>query len=98
MRSVAKFEIWEAEYVYTHMWLPYLLFQSSDCHQMAQVAIRAAVKSLLVELQPFLCAFSVFLDFLLCHFGKEGSRPFDFREPLPGVFRLQPSPCYARET
>jgi len=38
------------------------------------------------------------MESLLCHFGKEDSRPFDFCEPMPGVFLLQPSPCYARET
>jgi hypothetical protein len=38
------------------------------------------------------------MDFLRCHFANEGSCPFDFREPLPGVYRMQPSPCYAQET
>jgi hypothetical protein len=98
MRSLAKIERWEAKYVYTHMRVAYLLFRTSHRHQLAQVAIRAAVGPVLVEVHPCLCASSMSLDFLWCHFGKEGSRPFDFREPLPGVFRSQPSPCYARET
>jgi hypothetical protein len=53
---------------------------------MAQVAIWAAVASVLVKVHPCLCASTVSLDFLRCHFGKEGSCPFDFREQLPGVF------------
>ena len=98
MRSLANVERWEAKYVYTHMRVAYLLFQTSHHHQLAQVVIRAAVAPVLVEVHHCLCAASVSLDFLRCHFGKEGSLPFEFRKPLPGVFRSQPSPCYAPET
>jgi hypothetical protein len=95
---MVKIEHWEAKYVYTHMRVAYLLFWTSHHHQMAQMAIRAVVAPGLVEVHPCLCASSVSLDFLRCHLGKEGSRPFDFREPLPGFFRSQPSPCNVRET
>jgi hypothetical protein len=98
MRSLAKIERWEAKYVYTHMRVAYLLCRTYHRHQLAQVAIRAAVVPILVEVHPCLCASSVSLDFLRCNFGNFGNHPFDVREPLPGVFRLQPSPCYARET
>jgi hypothetical protein len=80
------------------MRVAYLLFRTSHRHQLAQVAIRAVVAPVLVEVHPCHCASSVSLDFLRCHFGKEGRRPFDFREQLPGVFRSQPLPCYARKT
>jgi len=38
------------------------------------------------------------VDTFLCHFGKEGSHPFDFHQPLLGILLSQPSPCCARET
>jgi hypothetical protein len=65
---------------------------------MAQVAFRAEVAPLVVEAHLCLCASSVSVDFLVCHFAKEDSRLFDFRKPLPGVFQSQFSPCFARET
>ena len=63
MRSLAKIERWEAKYGYTHMRVAYLLFRTSHCLQMAQVAIRAAVAPVLVEVHPCLCASGVSLDF-----------------------------------
>jgi len=98
MRSLAKIELWDAEYAYIQMQVASLLFWSSHCHQMAQVAILAEVAPVLVEVHTCLGASSVVVDSLRCHFGKVGSHPFDFRKPLPGVFQLQPSHCYARET
>jgi hypothetical protein len=80
------------------MLVAYLLFWSSHHHQMAQVAIRAKVVAVMVEVHPCLSASNVSLDCVRCHYGKEGSPPFDFREPLPVVFQSQPSSCYARET
>jgi hypothetical protein len=98
MRSLAKIERLEVKYVYTHMRVAYLLFRTSHRHLLAQVAIRAAVAPILVVVHPWLSASNVFLDLLWCNFGKEGSHLYVFREPLPGVFRLRPSPCPARET
>jgi len=46
----------------------------------------------------FLRTSSVSAYSLLCHFGKECSRQFDFHEPLLSVFPSQPSPFYAQET
>jgi len=51
-----------------------------------------------VEVYLCLCASSMPADSLLCHFGKEGSHPFDFQELLPGDFQSLPSLCYAPET
>jgi len=63
MRSLAKIERWEAEYVYTYMRVAYVLFRSSLRHQMAQVAIRAEVAPVWVVVHPCLCASSVSVDF-----------------------------------
>jgi hypothetical protein len=38
------------------------------------------------------------VDVLLYHFGMEGSLPYDFCKPLPGVFPSQPSPSDAQES
>jgi hypothetical protein len=65
---------------------------------MAEVVFRAEVMSVVVEVHQSICASSVTVDDLRCHCGKEGSCPFDFREPLLGVFRLHTSPCNAWET
>jgi len=96
-----KIEPREAGNVDTHIRVAHLLFRSfelSHCHQVARVAFQASVVLVVVEVHQFLCASSESVDSLLCHFGKEGSRPFDFPEPLLGVFLSQPSPCYAQET
>jgi hypothetical protein len=53
---------------------------------------------MVVEVHPCLCASSLSVDALVCHFGQEGSRLFDFHEPWQGVFLSQPSPCYPQET
>ena len=89
------------EYVYTHIWVPHLLFQCIDfahCHQVAQVAFRAEVVLVMLEVHPCLCISSLMADSLLCHFGKEGSHLFDFHESLLGVFLSLPSTLYAQET
>ena len=75
MRSWAKIEHGEREYVYTHMRVAYLLFRTSHHHQLAQVAIRAAVAPVLVEVHPCLCASSVSGESSLSHFAKEDSSP-----------------------
>jgi hypothetical protein len=63
-----------------------------------EAAFRAEVPPVLVEVRWFLCASSVSTDSLLCHFGMEGSRLFDFYKPLPGVFLSQPSSFDDQET
>jgi len=96
-----KIECWDAENVYTHTCMVYLLFQNfhfSQCHLVAQMAFWVGVPLVLWEVCWFLCASSVSADSLLCHFGMEGSRPYDFYNPLPGVFLSQPSPFYAQKT
>ena len=62
------------------------------------MAFWAEVAPVVVEVHTCLCTSSVSANSLLCHFGKEGSHPFDFHELLPDVIVSQPSPCYARET
>ena len=91
-------EPWEAEYVYIHIRVAHLLFRSSRCNHMVQVAFRAEVMPIAVEVHPDLCTSSVSVDSLLCHVGKEGSCSCEFHEPLLGVFLSQSSTCYARET
>ena len=95
MRSLAKIEWWEAKYVYTVMRVAHHQFRSSHHHQMPQVAFQTDVGRIVVEVHPCHCTPSVSVDCLRCHFGKKGSHLFDYREPLPGVFRSQHSPCYA---
>jgi len=76
------------------------------CHQMAPVVFRVEVALVLVsavcvgpgEVCPCLCASSVSVNSLRCHFGKEGSRQFDCHKPSPGVILSQLSPFYAQET
>ena len=73
--------------------------------RMAQVAFWVEVAIVLVlavwvgleEVRPCHCASSVSVDSWRCHFGKEGSRQFDFHKPLPGVVVLQLSPFHAQE-
>jgi len=73
--------------------------------RMVQVAFQVEVASVLVsaiwvgleEVRLCHCASSVSVDSWRCHFGKEGSRQFDFDKPLPGVVRLQLSLFYAQE-
>jgi hypothetical protein len=43
-----------------------------------EALFRAEVLPVLVEVRRFLCATRVSVDSLLCHFGMEGSHPFDF--------------------
>jgi hypothetical protein len=52
----------------------------------AEMAFRAEVPPVLVEVRRFLCASSVSADSLLYYFGMEGSRPYDCYKPLQGVF------------
>jgi len=91
----------EEEYVYTHTWVAHLRFWNFEllhCHQPAQMAFRGEVVPILQEVHPFLCTSSESADYLVCHFGKEGSRQLDINKPLPGVFPSQPSPFDAQET
>jgi len=74
----SKIESLEAENVYTHTWMAYLLFHNfhvHQCHPVVQVAFwvemafRAEGPPVLVEVRQFLCASGVSVDSLLRHFG-----------------------------
>jgi hypothetical protein len=70
----------EAEYVYTHIPVAHLLFRNlefSHCHEVAKVAYRLTVAPVVVEVDPCVCSSSESAVPLQCHFGNEGSRPFD---------------------
>jgi hypothetical protein len=73
-------------------YLLFHLFRFRQRHLVAQVAFRAEVPPVLEEVLRFLCTSSGSPDSLVYHFGMEGSRPYDFCKPLPGVFPSQPSP------
>ena len=103
-----KIERREGEIVYIHIpWadLGFWNFGRNFCHRMALVAFRMDVVLILVlavcvrleAVHLCHCASSVSVDSLRCHFGKEGSRQFDFLKPSPGVVLLQLSPFYAQE-
>jgi len=81
-----KIEYWEAENVYIHTWIAYLLlhnFHLCHCHQVVQtvfrteVVFRAEVLPVHVEMCRFLCSSSLSADCLLCHCGMEGSCLYD---------------------
>jgi len=96
-----KIKRWEAEYVYTHIRDAHLLFRSveySHCHQAAQVAFRASMVLVVVEVHLCLYPSNESVDTLLREYGKDDSPLFDFPQPLPCVFLSQPAPCYACET
>jgi hypothetical protein len=80
------------------MRLAHLLFLSSHHYQVAQVAFKAEVALVVVEVHLWLWTSSVSVDFVQCHYGKAGSRAFEYKQPMRCVFRSQPSPCYACET
>jgi hypothetical protein len=63
-----------------------------------EAAFQAKVPHVLVEVHRFLCTSSMSVDSLLCNFGMEGGRLFDFDGPLPGVFLSQPLPICTQET
>jgi len=89
------------ENAYIDTWMAYLLFYNFHIpqhHLVAQVAFRAEVPPVLEEVRQFLCASSGSPDSLLYHVGMEGSGPYDFCKPLPGVFPSEPSPSDAQET
>jgi hypothetical protein len=91
----------EVENAYTRTWMAYLLFHNfrfPQRHLVAQVAFWAEVPPVLEEMQRFRCASRGSAISLLDDFGMEGSRPYDFCKPLPGVFPSQPSPSDAQET
>jgi len=90
----------EVQYVYSHIGVAHLLFQTiefSQCHQVEQVAFRAEVAPLVVKVHSCLCTSSVYVDSLLCYFNNENNRQVDFHKPLPGVLLSQPLTCYDRE-
>jgi hypothetical protein len=90
----------EEEDVGKQLPVAHLLFRSCDIshyHPVAQLAFRAEVASVVVEVHSWLCVSSISVDSVVCHFGKEGSHLFDFHKQLPGGFPSQPSPYYAME-
>jgi hypothetical protein len=93
-----KIKDWEAEDLFMHRWVAHLLFWSSYHHQMSHLAFRAKVMPIMVDGHLCFCATSMSVDCLQCHFGTDGSRLCDFREPSLGVFRLRPSLCYTWDT
>jgi hypothetical protein len=87
--------------------MAYLLFHNfhvSYYHLMVQAAFRveadfgAEVPPVVVEVCWFLSATRVFAHSFLCHFGMDGSGPFDLHKPLLGVFHSQLSLFDAPET
>jgi len=87
-----KIKGWEEEDVFTHIGVAHHRFRNfkiPDYHQVAQVAFAAEGAPVLVQVQRWLCASGMSADSLRCHFGEEGSRPWDCVEPLLGVFLLQ---------
>ena len=96
-----KIERWEEEYVYTHIRVAHLGFRNLELphyHHMMQVALRAEVAPVPLEVHPCLCTCRMSAESLLYRFGKEGSPLAEFHEPLPGVFISQPSPLDAQDT
>jgi hypothetical protein len=63
-----------------------------------EAALQAKVLDVLVEVHRILCTSSMSADSLLCNFGMEGGRLFDFDGPLPGVFLSQPLLICTQET
>jgi hypothetical protein len=101
MDSDSKIVCLEVENAYTHNWVAYFLFDNicvPQHHLVAEVAFRAVVPPVLVEVRKFLCTSSGSAHSLLYHFGMGGSWPYDFCKPLLGVFLSQPSPSDAQET
>jgi len=76
-----------------------------DGDQVVEVVFRGDVASVLVlavcvglvEVHLFLCASTMSVYCMLCHFGYEVRHLFYFNDPTPSVFLSQPSPFYAQE-
>jgi hypothetical protein len=64
-----------------------MLFRTEIAYR-AEMAFQVEVPLVLLEVRRFHCASSLSVDSLLYCFGMEGSRPYDFYKPLPGVFPL----------
>jgi hypothetical protein len=63
-----------------------------------QVAFQAEVAPVVVEVHVCLYASSITAGALLCHFGKQGRRLFNFHKSLSNVVLSPPSPCYDQDT
>jgi len=96
-----KIECCDEEYAYTHILVAHLRFgkrQLLDGDQVEQVVFQTKVKLLLVcaawvslvMVNLSLYAASLSPNSLLHQIGKAGRHQFDFHEPQPGVFLLQP--------
>jgi hypothetical protein len=64
MQSLAKVERWDAEYVDTQMRVAHHLLWSTHRYPIAQVAFRAVVAPIVVEVHQCLCASSRSVDSL----------------------------------
>jgi len=96
-----KIEHCEEEDVYTHIRIAHLRFQNFRVlyyYQLVQLVFQAKVPLVLMEVCPFVYAFSISAGSLLCHFGKKCSWQVDIHKPLPHVLLSQPSLFYAEET
>jgi len=51
----------------------------------AEMALQTEVQPVLLDVRQFFSASSVSADVFLYHLCMEGSQPYDFYEPLPGV-------------
>jgi len=83
---------WEEECVYTHIWVAHLRFQNIELqvrHQVAQVALCAAVALFLVLVHTVLCGCRVAADSLLYHLGKDSRCQFDCHELFLGILLSQ---------
>jgi hypothetical protein len=72
--------------------------QESALQLPREFTVECAICVSWAEVHQYLCISSVSPDFLRCHCGKKGIRPFDFDKASPGVEQMQPSPCYAPES
>ena len=89
------------ENAYTQTRMAYLLLHNLRLPQrrlVAQVSFQVEVPPGLEEVRLFLCTSSGSPDSMLYHFGMETRWPYDFCNPLQGVYPSQPSPSDAQET
>jgi len=63
-----------------------------------ELAFKAYLRLVLLEVCQFICASSVSTESLLCHSGVEGSQPYEFYQSLPDLFLMHPLPYYSQET
>ena len=81
-------------------WFRYV--ELRNCYRIGQVECRTEVGLAVCvereEVQLVLRVSNVSVEFVRCHFGKEGIRMCGLDEASPGFFLSQPAPLYAPET